>query len=107
MDDATDEPTMDNMTPRLFAWILKSMMVVLSKTELQTTQNAFHNNEVKSCVLTALQQQGMVTLSAGRPKHIDNLAKEVFQILRPKIFTTPWFMLFTREVQTEVKQMFV
>jgi hypothetical protein len=100
-----DEPTIDSMTPRLIAWILKSMMVILSKTELQTTQNALHSNEVKTCVQTALQQQGMVTLAAGRPRHIDQIAKEVFQILKPKILTTPWFMLFTRDVQAEVKEM--
>jgi hypothetical protein len=96
---------MDPMTARLFTWILKSQLAILSKTELQTAQNAFHSSEVTKCVQTAFQQQGLVRLSQGRSKNIDNLAKEVFQFLRPKILTTPWFMLFSREVQQEVKKM--
>ena len=100
-----DNTTIDPMTARLFAWQLKSVLAILSKTELQTAQNALHSSEVAKCVQTALQQQGQVKLLSGRTKHIENVAKEVFQFLRPKILTTPWFMLFSREVQQEVKKM--
>jgi hypothetical protein len=96
---------MDPMTARLFTWILKSQLTILTKTELQTAQNAHHSMEFTKCVQKAFQQQGLVKLLSGRTKHIDNVAKEVFQFLRPKILTTPWFMLFSREVQQEVKKM--
>ena len=65
-----------------------------------TSQHGIHEMCTK-----CIQQQGLVKLLSGRTKHIDNVAKEVFQFLRPKILTTPWFMLFSREVQQEVKKM--
>lgn len=95
----------DNVENGYQLWMAKSMIMLLTKSDLQATQTAFHNNDVKKCVQVALQQQGLVTFKSGRTKNINLLSKEVFATLRPRTIQTPWFMLFSQEIQVEVKKM--